>query len=163
MARGFRLVSALLFVLAAAAPLSPAAAGNVNSCIDSCFSNFRPPASCSTCTTLRDLCVKDCSKVGPSYGAIAYGRTSGAWGSSYQWESQAKAESVALENCKKHGDDCEVMVWFHDYCAAVAADDGAGAYWALGDGEGEAREKAQGKCVEAGGKNCEIEAAQCSR
>src|SRR5271154_1096973 len=47
-----------------------------------------------------------------SYGAIAYGRTSGAWGYSHRLGSEAKAESVAKQNCAEHGDDCEVMVWF---------------------------------------------------
>jgi len=99
----------------------------------------------------------------PSYGAIAYGRTSGAWGTSYQWTSQSKAESVAMQNCKEHGDDCEVMVWFKQQCGAVAAADGKDAFWGLGANEGQARAQAQRKCEDAGGKGCEIQAAQCSK
>ena len=87
----------LSFIFGGAAPLASAWAGDVNSCIDQCFSSFRPPADCPACTGLRDQCLKQCSKVGPSYGAIAYGRTSGAWGSSYQWDSRAKAESTAMQ------------------------------------------------------------------
>ena len=159
----FPFILLLSFIFGGAAPLASAWAGNVNLCIDQCFSTFRPPADCPSCTGQRDLCLKQCSKVGPSYGAIAYGRTSGAWGSSYQWDSQAKAESTAMQNCQKNGNDCEVMVWFHDECGAVAAGDGGTAFWGLGDGEGQAREDAVNKCVQGGGKNCEIEAAQCSR
>jgi len=161
--RRFFLILLLSLSFGGAAPLASAWAGNVNACIDTCFSSFHPPYDCPTCTALRDICVKQCSKVGPAYGAIAYGRTSGAWGSSYQWDSRAKAESSAMENCRKYGNDCEVMVWFHDECGAVAAGDDGAAFWALGDGEGQARENAVNKCVEGGGKNCEIEAAQCSR
>lgn len=157
------LIPLLSLVLGAAMPLVSARAGDVNYCIEQCFTTFQPPADCSTCTEARDECVKRCGEVGPSYGAIAYGRTSGAWGSSYQWNSQAKAESVALQNCQKYASDCEVMVWFHDECGAVAAGDGETAFWALGDGEGQARENAQSKCEQGGGKNCEVQAAQCSR
>jgi hypothetical protein len=159
----FLFILLLSFIFGGAAPLASAWAGDVNSCIDQCFSSFRPPADCPACTGLRDQCLKQCSKVGLSYGAIAYGRTSGAWGSSYQWDSRTKAESTAMQNCQESGDDCEVMVWFHDECGAVAADDGGTAFWGLGDGEGQARERAVNKCVQGGGKNCEIEAAQCSR
>ncbi len=99
----------------------------------------------------------------PSYGAIAYGRTSGAWGYSYRWESEAKAESVAMENCAQHGDDCEVMVWFERKCGAVASGEGGTAFWGLGDSDGQARADAQNKCVEGGGKDCEVQVSQCSR
>ena len=50
-----------------------------------------------------------------SFGAIGYGgRTSGAWGTFYQWDSEAKADSVAKETCAQHGDDCKVIVYFKD-------------------------------------------------
>ena len=101
--------------------------------------------------------------MGPSYGAIAYGKTSGAWGSSYSWPSQDKAESVAMQNCQKYANDCEIMVWFHDECGAVAADDDGNAYWGLGDGTGGAGENAMQKCGNGGGKNCQVQAAECSR
>ena len=81
-----------------------------------------------------------------SYGAIAYGRTSQAWGFSYSWGSRAKAESVALQNCAQHGDDCESMVWFEHKCGAVVSGEGATAFWGLGDSEGQARADAQNKC-----------------
>jgi hypothetical protein len=98
-----------------------------------------------------------------SYGAIAYGRTSMAWGYSNRWGSQAKAESVAMRNCAQHGKDCEVMVWFERKCGAVAADDGTTAYWGLGDSDGQARADAQTKCVKGGGNACEVQVSQCSK
>jgi hypothetical protein len=144
-------------------PLAGAWAGDANACIDQCFSTFSPSADCPDCTESRDECVAQCSKVGPSFGAIAYGRGSGAWGSSYQWDSREKAESTAMANCQKYAKDCEVMVWFSDQCGAVAAEDGGDAYWGLGDGEGAAREDAMNKCAKGGGRNCQVQASQCSR
>jgi len=98
-----------------------------------------------------------------SYGAIAYGRTSGAWGDSYHWGSQAKAESVAMKNCAQHGDDCEIMVWFDRKCGAVVSGEGSSAFWGLGNRAGQARAEAQSQCVNGGGKNCEVQVSRCSR
>jgi len=100
----------------------------------------------------------------PAYGAIAYGRKSQAWGDSYNWDSQSKAESVALSNCKQHGGDCEVMVWFQRMCGAVVSGKGTSAYWAIGDGIGAARGNALAKCTkDGGGKACTVQHAVCSR
>ena len=100
----------------------------------------------------------------PSYGAIAYGRKSGAYGFSYKWDSKSNAESVAMQNCAKRGTDCEVMVWFDRKCGAVAARaNGTTAYWGLGDGVGAARAQAMRQCTKDGGKNCEVKVSQCSR
>ena len=144
-------------------PLSAARAGDANACIDQCFSTFQPPSDCPSCTESRDECVARCSNVGPSFGAIAYGPGSGAWGSAYDWDSREKAESTAMANCQKYANDCEVEVWFQDQCGAVAAEDGRSVYWGLGDGEGAAREDAMSKCAKGGGKNCQVQASQCSR
>jgi len=68
-----------------------------------------------------------------------------------------------MQNCKEHGDDCEVMVWFHDKCGAVAATDGDTPFWGLGDSEEQARADAQSKCADGGGRGCEVQASQCSK
>jgi hypothetical protein len=99
---------------------------------------------------------------GSSYGAIAYGRTSGAWGYSQRWGSQAKAESAAMQRCKERGDDCEVMVWFDRKCGAVVASEGATAFWGLGDSEAQARADATNKCAQSGGKTCKVQVYHCS-
>ena len=116
--------------------------------------------NCSAHET-KETCTPDAPA--HSYGAIAYGRTSRAWGSSYRWGSQAKAESVAMQTCAQHGNDCEVMVWFDRKCGAVASGEGTTAFWGLGDTVGEARADAQNKCVNGGGKGCEVQASQCSK
>jgi len=132
-----------------------------------------PPAWAQDCTTECSMyqegeCIEywhHCTEDLPvfSFGAIAYGRTSRAWGYSYSWDSQAKAESVALQNCAQHGNDCEVMVWFDRKCGAVVAAEGASAFWGLGDSEAEARADAQTKCEQGGGKDCKVCAYQCSK
>lgn len=99
----------------------------------------------------------------PAYGAIAYGRKSGAWGYSDHWDSEAKAERVALGNCQQNGDDCEVMVWYQNECGAVASAKGDAAYWGLGDGAGAANQNALANCRKDGGKDCNIEVSECSR
>jgi hypothetical protein len=107
--------------------------------------------------------VPGSSAPAPSFGAIAYGRTSRAWGHSFHWGSQAKAESVAMQNCAKRGDDCEVMVWFKRKCGAVASGEGTSAFWGLGNSDGQARAEAKNKCVSDSGKDCEVQVSACSR
>jgi Domain of unknown function (DUF4189) len=68
-----------------------------------------------------------------------------------------------MQNCTRNGDDCEVMVWFQRKCGAVASGEAATAFWGLGDSDGQARADAQKKCVEGGGKDCEVKVAQCSK
>jgi Domain of unknown function (DUF4189) len=115
-----------------------------------------------TCVIERHTCTFEPPK--PSYGAIAYGRKSGAYGYSHGWGDQAKAESVAMENCAQHGSDCEVMVWFDRKCGAVAArSDSTIAYWGLGDGAGAANSQAMSQCTKDGGRGCEVKVSHCSR
>jgi hypothetical protein len=97
-----------------------------------------------------------------SYGAIAYGRGSGAWGASHNWGSRARAEREAMRSCSEHGNDCEVRVWFDRKCGAVVAGDGDSTFWGIGDSESQARADAQKKCVDDGRKTCEMQAFQCS-
>ena len=98
-----------------------------------------------------------------SFGAIGYGgRTSGAWGTFYQWDSEAKADSVAKETCAQHGDDCKVIVYFKDGFGAVSSAEDTTVSWGLGHSVEQARADAQNKGVEGGGKNCEVKASVCS-
>lgn len=101
-------------------------------------------------------------KRGPSYGAIAYGRGSGAWGVSNNWGSRERAEREALLSCGKNGNDCEVRVWFDRKCGAIVSGDDATTFWGIGNSEGQARADAQKKCADNGGKACVVQAYQCS-
>src|SRR5665213_2568741 len=64
------------------------------------------------CVEHTHFCQNIPSAPADSYGAIAYSRTSGAWGNSYKWGSRAKAESAAMGNCGQHAKDCQVTVWY---------------------------------------------------
>jgi hypothetical protein len=100
----------------------------------------------------------------PDFGAIAYGRTKKAYGTSYKWGTRAKAESVALQKCGKYGNDCEIIVWFSDQCGAVVTrSDSQVVHWGLGKTEGEAKSKAMKECTKNNGQKCEVLISQCSK
>jgi hypothetical protein len=133
------------------------------------------PASAQICSTMcsryeegecveyEHSCVNEPAP-SPSFGAIAYGKGSDAFGFSYGWNSQAKAEAVAMQNCAQHGSDCEVMVWFDRRCGAVAArSDHKYVYWGLGDGDGAARSVALNQCTKDHGPSCTVKVSKCSR
>jgi hypothetical protein len=116
------------------------------------------------CSEYTTTCNGTPSAPRPSYGAIAYGRKSGAYGYSHSWDSEAKAESVATQNCAQHGSDCEVMVWFERKCGAVAGrSDSTIAYWGLGNSDSEARNVAMSQCTKDNGRQCEVKVSQCSK
>jgi hypothetical protein len=116
------------------------------------------------CVEYTQTCTDRSSAPAASYGAIAYGRMSQAFGYSHRWDSRAKAESVAMKNCGKHGTDCEVMVWFERKCGAVAVPSGStAAYWGLGNSDGEARSIAMGQCTKDNGRQCEVKVSHCSK
>jgi hypothetical protein len=116
------------------------------------------------CVEHMQMCNKETARPAPSYGAIAYGRTSGAYGFSHGWSSQKKAESVALQNCAQHGSDCESMVWFDRKCGAVTArSDSTAAYWGLGNGAGDANAEAMRQCTKDKGQHCTVKVTHCSR
>ena len=84
-------------------------------------------------------------------------------GASYHWASQEKADSVAVQNCAQHGNDCKAVVWFKHQCGAAASGEGTPAFWGLGGSDEQARADAQSKCVNGGGQACEVRASQCSK
>lgn len=138
--------------------LSLSAPARAQVCHEECSDYYE-----GTCSQYTTTCTNP-EPPKPSFGAIAYGRKSGAWGYSYGWGDRDKAESVAIENCGKNGKDCEVMVWYDRKCGAVAArSDTTAAYWGLGDGAGAANSQALSQCTKDGGKNCEVKVSKCSR
>jgi uncharacterized protein DUF4189 len=114
------------------------------------------------CVEHTQTCSSMQSAPGDSYGAIAYSRTTGAWGNSYKWSSRAKAESVAMQNCAQHAKDCQVTVWYDHKCGAVAADQGPTAFWGIGNTVSQARAAAQNECTKGGRKGCAVQVSQCS-
>ena len=116
------------------------------------------------CVEYRQSCTTPEAPPRPSFGAIAYGRSDGSWGSSYHWGSQQKAEKVAIDTCAKQGaKDCEVQVWFDRRCGAIVAGEDRIIVWGVDETEGGARGDAQKKCASAGNKACQMLASACSR
>ena len=99
---------------------------------------------------------------GASYGAIAYGPSSRAWGYSEKWQNRSQAESAALQYCRQHGDDCKLMGSFDRRCGAVVTGESASASWSVADSESQARAEARSQCLQAGNKDCEVQISHCS-
>jgi hypothetical protein len=116
------------------------------------------------CVEYTQTCTDKGTYVTPDFGAIAYGRANQAYGFSHGWGTRAKAESVALQKCRQHGNDCEVMVWFKNQCGAVVVrGDTRVGYWGLGKSAGEARNVAMKECAKDHGQKCEVLASQCAK
>lgn len=116
------------------------------------------------CVEYEHTCTSGPSVPQVSFGAIAYGKTSGAWGYSYGWNSRAKAEAVAMQNCAQNGHDCESIVWFDRKCGAVAArGDRKYVYWGLGNNARTAQNVALNECRKDRGPSCAVKVSQCSR
>ena len=99
-----------------------------------------------------------------SYGAIAYGAKSTAYGYSSDQPSPQTAERAALDDCRPNGDDCEVVASFSNSCAAVAAIESK-AVFSTGSGgtEEEAQQNALKACERTHGKGCELEVWSCAK
>jgi hypothetical protein len=66
------------------------------------------------------------------YGAIAFSESSGADGWSSEHPTRHSAEQRALKECALRADDCQVVVWFHNACGALAV--GTGNAWGANGG-----------------------------
>jgi hypothetical protein len=132
-----------------------------NQCIDRCFSNFSPMQNGGS-TELRNECLSQCKGPSVSYGAIAYGAKSAAYGYSYSKGNMADALHTAMTNCQQHGGDCKIVVSFSSGCAAVAAVESKGVY-SVGQGgsQAQSQSKAMSVCTSAHGRGCQIEAWTC--
>jgi len=74
--------------------------------------------------------MAETSQAANNYGAIAYSFENGASGYSYEYRSRRAAEAVALRNCRRGGEDCRIIVWFRNGCAALAVgSNGHGYAW----------------------------------
>ncbi|SRR6266550_2534642 len=93
-----------------------------------------------------------------SYGAIAYSKTTGAWGTSYDSPTGRQAESFARQQCGRR--DCELLTVIRNACAALAESvplrGGNRPYgWASADTRREAEIKARTICYDSGGRRCQ--------
>lgn len=112
-------------------------------------------------------CVSNCemakkSEPSVSFGAIAYGARSTAAGWAYGKASASAANSTALFECRKHGDDCQLVITLSNGCAAVAAIESQGIF-AVGQGSTrqQAKSRAMNACTGQHGSECKVEAWTC--
>ena len=98
-----------------------------------------------------------------SYGAIAYGPKSSAWGNSYGERSAEDAKQKALAFCARNGDDCQVVASFSNTCGAVAVVDATGAtFVATSSKRGTAETQAKHRCTQKNGSGCRVAASICA-
>lgn len=143
-----------------------------DSCQARCDSNYyfcnRGGASPGerSCATGRSTCYTRCrGSSGPSYGAIAFSGSADVHGFSRNHDSRARAEAEALAHCRTWGrgaEDCKVLLWFHDRCAALATGDN-GAHGSAHDPQRRAAaNRALAECRPLGGASCRIVREVCS-
>jgi uncharacterized protein DUF4189 len=156
---------ALLFaiVIAATAPLGMAHAD----CVDDCertYGGCGGPEQNECLERLQQCYRLQCNKPTVSYGAIAYGAKSTAYGYSFDERSSRDADRKALANCQPNGNDCKVVTSISNSCAAVAAIESKGVFSTGSGGTEESAESSALKsCERDHGKGCEIEVWTCAK
>lgn len=155
------LSAAFLLALAVAAP---AGTDCMNRCLapSGCALDYESSRIGPRCSISKIECEAKCrdgGESGPSFGATAYSRSSGAVGWSYSLGLERAANAAALANCARR--NCEVIVSFHNTCAPITV--GAGVVgWAWAPSQRRAENGAKAECVMLGGKSCRVEAWACS-
>ena len=97
-----------------------------------------------------------------SYGAIAYSRQTGAWGHSYDHDSQARASRVAQGYCARRAPDCSIVVNFVNQCGAIAETKKNEVSPGLGRTRKEAEDRSLAACRAAAGKAYKVALSPCA-
>jgi hypothetical protein len=152
-------VSILSICLGLFSAAGTAQADCVSACQASTYCDSEMHASGECGRRLNDCYINECNK--KTYGAIAYGRESGAYGYAYDFSDPQSAENEAMSTCTVNGNDCRVVVDFWNTCAAIAADGNIVGY-GLDDNESVAQDQALAACEKDGGSQCEVKAWSCN-
>ncbi len=96
------------------------------------------------------------------YGAIAYSKSTGAYGYSGDYPTRAIAEERALSECRARGSGCEVVIWFRNACAALATAGNGARGWAWAPTRAKAEGSALDYCRKHGGQDCVVLCWSCS-
>jgi hypothetical protein len=94
-----------------------------------------------------------------NYGAIAYSSSTGRYGYSYDFGSQAEAENYAISKCGRS--DCVVKVWFKNACGALAVGRRGALGWGLAGSRGSAEGRALSEC-QSRTSGCSVRAWACT-
>jgi hypothetical protein len=112
---------------------------------------------------IRGTPAQSCQTVcSDQYGALAYSRSTGAYGYAYDHDSEARAKRAALNNCGRRAPDCQVVITFIDQCGALAETPKREVSSGLGKTRKEAEDRSVEACRAAGGKDCSVAAWTCS-
>ena len=97
-----------------------------------------------------------------TWGAVAQDNATGQAGTVENTDSRSEAERLAIETCKQHGGGrCEVLMTFHNQCAAFTQPkDGGALNWDTGASSRIAEDRALAACK--GGSTCEVIYSKCS-
>ena len=150
--------------------------GNMAICRAEC--NYDSESSCySSCMDQRRFYDNSSSDAGGSmpavptlYGAIAVETDTLIYGYVKDVASRADAEQAALAYCRKAGggsaSGCEIAVWGHNTCLALATSSGGstGNAWgyAWSDEGSISRRDAVNACIEQGGYSCKVAVSFCT-
>jgi len=96
------------------------------------------------------------------FGAIAYSKNTGSYGSSHNYSSRSGAEEEALSGCSSYADDCRVVVYFRNACGALAVGSNRGYGYGWSAGRSQAQDIALGNC-EANDSGCHVTSWTCSK
>jgi hypothetical protein len=94
-----------------------------------------------------------------NYGAIAYSKNTGAWGTSYNFSTRSAAESHALRRCGRG--DCRIIVWFKNACGALAVGDNGAFGWGWAGSRATAEAIALTECS-ARARGCHVRCWACT-
>ncbi|MFJ6324634.1 MULTISPECIES: DUF4189 domain-containing protein [unclassified Rhizobium] len=96
------------------------------------------------------------------FGAIAYSKSSGSYGSSHNYSTRADAEDEALSGCSSYADDCRVVVYFRNACGALATGNNHGYGYGWSERRARAQYTALSNCA-ANDSGCHIVSWTCSK
>jgi hypothetical protein len=93
------------------------------------------------------------------FGAIAYSKSTGRFGSSWQVPNQFDAEERAVSACNRP--DCRPVVWFKNGCGALARARNGAIVYAWSGSITDAKLRASNRCTAQWG-SCKLICSVCS-
>lgn len=98
------------------------------------------------------------------FGALALA-SDGAYGFSYNYGDIDEAQDLAMEQCRKHARDCQIVRVFQNACVTLVRDlklNPPVVTWVSGYTAEERSRRALRNCRESGGNSCEISREFCT-
>lgn len=99
------------------------------------------------------------NRINDRFGAIAYSKSTGRFGSSWNQSNRFSAERSAMSSCGRS--DCRVLLWFQNGCGALAVNRNGGHAWNLGRSLYEAKLLTSNRCTSQYG-GCKLICSVCS-